>query len=145
LGVSVSGFYSWQGRAPSRHAAADAALSERIRSIHAASNGIYGSPNIHAELRDTGVRVGRKRVARLNRTPNCGHHDLRGSVVHGRPVRSLATNRNRPAVVNALLAMGTLPVVSFLSQRASAARTGMVARTQATSAGAACCSSRCNR
>ena len=35
--------------------------------IHAASDGNYGSPNIHAELRDEGPRVGRKRVARLMR------------------------------------------------------------------------------
>jgi len=45
----------------------DAVLSERIRLIHSASGEIYGSPNIHAELRDEGLRVGRKRVARLMR------------------------------------------------------------------------------
>ena len=45
----------------------DAVLTERIRQLHAASDEIYGSPNIHAELRDEGTRVGRKRVARLMR------------------------------------------------------------------------------
>ena len=42
-------------------------LTERIRAIHVASDGHYGSPNIHAELRDEGTRIGRKRVARLMR------------------------------------------------------------------------------
>jgi hypothetical protein len=31
--------------------------AERIRAIHAASDEIYGSPNIHAELCDPGTRV----------------------------------------------------------------------------------------
>lgn len=42
---------------------ADAVLTERIRQIHAASDGNYGSPNIHAELRDEGTRVGRSASA----------------------------------------------------------------------------------
>jgi putative transposase len=45
----------------------DLVLTERIRAIHIASDENYGSPNIHAELRDEGTRVGRKRVARLMR------------------------------------------------------------------------------
>lgn len=68
LKVSPSGFYAWQDRAPSRRALEDAVLTERIRAIHAASDQTYGSPNIHAELRDEGTRVGRKRVARLMRS-----------------------------------------------------------------------------
>jgi putative transposase len=46
---------------------ADAVLTERIRAIHASSDETYGSPNIHAELRDEGTCVSRKRVARLMR------------------------------------------------------------------------------
>jgi putative transposase len=67
LKVSPSGYYAWQGRPPSSRAMSDAVLTERIRTIHSASDQIYGSPNIHAELRDEGTRVGRKRVARLMR------------------------------------------------------------------------------
>lgn len=67
LKVSASGYYAWQDRPPSRRAMADAVLSERIRAIHALSKGAYGAPNIHAELRDEGTRVGCKRVARLMR------------------------------------------------------------------------------
>ncbi len=40
-------------------------LLEWIKTIHTQSRGTYGSPRIHAELRADGVRVGRKRVARL--------------------------------------------------------------------------------
>ena len=67
LGVSHSGYYAWNARAPSQRAIQDGVLTERIRVIHAMSDGNYGSPNIHAELRDEGTRVGRKRVARLMR------------------------------------------------------------------------------
>ena len=65
LGVSTSGYYAWLKRPPSARAGADAKLTDRIRTIHARSKGTYGSPRIHAELADNGVRVGRKRVARL--------------------------------------------------------------------------------
>lgn len=67
LDLSASGFYAWLQRPPSRRALDDAVLTERICLIHADSDGVYGSPNIHAELRDQGTRVGRKRVARLMR------------------------------------------------------------------------------
>lgn len=68
LGVSRAGFYAWQKRPPSQRAKSDAALTERIKSIHEETDGIYGAPRIHAELAgEHGVRVGRKRVARLMR------------------------------------------------------------------------------
>ena len=40
-------------------------LTEKIRAIHARSRGTYGAPRIHAELQTQGIRVGKKRVARL--------------------------------------------------------------------------------
>ncbi len=42
-------------------------LLSRIRLIHQRSYGTYGAPRIHAELRESGIRAGRKRVARLMR------------------------------------------------------------------------------
>jgi len=42
-------------------------LLRQIRTAHAASQGTYGVPRIHADLREDGVRVGRKRVDRLMR------------------------------------------------------------------------------
>src|SRR5215468_8768612 len=65
LGVSSSGYYAWMKRRPSRRAVTDAALIGEIRAAHAASRGTYGAPRIHAELTAKGMRVGRKRVARL--------------------------------------------------------------------------------
>ena len=65
LGVSSSGYYAWAKRTPSARAISDAALIERIGAIHAASHGTYGSPRVQAELAESGLRVSRKRVARL--------------------------------------------------------------------------------
>jgi len=65
LEVSTSGYYAWRSRGRSRRALSDAWLIETISQIHSWSNGTYGAPRIHSELRDRGVHVGRKRVARL--------------------------------------------------------------------------------
>jgi putative transposase len=65
LGVSSSGYYAWRKRQPSRRAETDAALFVEIRAAHAASRGTYGVPRIHAERAAKGIRLGRKRVARL--------------------------------------------------------------------------------
>jgi putative transposase len=70
LGISRSAFYAWRERKadPSARARADAVLVERIKQIHAATDGTYGSPRIHQELvQGEGIRVGEKRVARLMR------------------------------------------------------------------------------
>jgi transposase InsO family protein len=67
LKVSTSGFYIWERRQPSQRSRHDAALTEHIRSVHTNSHCTYGAPRIHAELRATGTRVGKKRVARLMR------------------------------------------------------------------------------
>ena len=66
LGVSRSGFYAWERRAPSDRELTDAWLTEQIREIHERSRRVYGAPRVHAELRVAhGIRVGRKRVERL--------------------------------------------------------------------------------
>lgn len=67
LGVSTSGYYAWVGRAPSKRTREDAVLRRRIEAIHGRSRGTYGRPRVHAELKEEGVRVGCKRVARLLR------------------------------------------------------------------------------
>jgi putative transposase len=66
LGVNRTAFHNWERRAPSDRALTDAFLTEKIKRIHEQSRGVYGAPRIHAELRMAhGIRVGRKRVARL--------------------------------------------------------------------------------
>ena len=67
LGVSPSGYWAWRERQPSARALADAALVDHIREAHRVSRGTYGAPRIHADLRDSGIRCGRKRVGRLMR------------------------------------------------------------------------------
>src|SRR5262245_59622817 len=68
LGVTRAGYYAWRRRRPSRQAVRDAELAALIGRVHVASLETYGAPRVHAELREThGVRVGRKRVARLMR------------------------------------------------------------------------------
>jgi putative transposase len=91
LGVSRSAFSTWAAHRPSPRAASDAALLARIRAIHGASRSTYGSPRVHAALRDEGIAVGRKRVARLMRDAGLA------GVHRRRAVRRPATGSTRPA------------------------------------------------
>jgi transposase InsO family protein len=68
LGVAKSAFYAWQRQRSSARAQVDEQLGKDIKAIYDASRCTYGAPRIHAELRNRGKRVGRKRVARLMRT-----------------------------------------------------------------------------
>jgi putative transposase len=67
LGVSRAGYYAWKDRPPSERRLRDLELVALIEEIHRDSEGSYGWPRMHAELRQRGVRVSRKRVARLMR------------------------------------------------------------------------------
>jgi putative transposase len=68
FGVSTSGFYAWASRAPSDRELSDVWLIEKIKTIHAAKRGVYGSRRVTAELRlGDGIEVSRKRVQRLMR------------------------------------------------------------------------------
>jgi putative transposase len=68
LGVTRGGFYAWSSRSPSARELRDRQLLELIGRIHEDSRGTYGVPRVHAELLDEhGVRIARKRVARLMR------------------------------------------------------------------------------
>jgi putative transposase len=49
LGVSVSGFYAWQGRPPSQRAVRHAWLTDLICQIHTDFRGVYGARRVHAE------------------------------------------------------------------------------------------------
>lgn len=67
LQVSRSGFYAWRDRPPSVRSQRDTELVEAIRTSHVASGGSYGALRIHEDLKEAGLRVGKKRVARLMR------------------------------------------------------------------------------
>jgi transposase InsO family protein len=67
LDVSRTGYYAWRGRRPSQRAQTDTRLRIAIRAIHARSQGRYGRPRIHRELRDQDWHCSPKRVARLMR------------------------------------------------------------------------------
>jgi len=67
LRVSRSGFYAWMDREPSARRVADEGLAREVARIHADSRGTYGAPRIHADLKEAGTRVSRRRVARLMR------------------------------------------------------------------------------
>ena len=63
--VSTSGYYDWRGRAESQRKKQDRRLVVEIKAIHRQSRQTYGSPRIHDQLKDRGIRCGKKRVARL--------------------------------------------------------------------------------
>jgi len=97
LGVSVSGYYAWHSRPPSEHQQTDVRLLKVIRTAYQAGRGLYGSPRIHAALRQQGLCCSRKRVARLMR--QAGIHSRR------RPKRRVQTTdsrHNRPVAPNLL-------------------------------------------
>ena len=67
MGVSPSGYYAWLTRPPSDRDLADEWLLTKIKNAHTESKESYGAPRILHELRDQGIKVGKKRIARLMR------------------------------------------------------------------------------
>jgi len=67
LNVSVSGYYAWKHRGPSRRQLDDMVFLAHIRAHFTASNGTYGSPRMHVDLCEDGLRIGCHRIARLMR------------------------------------------------------------------------------
>jgi transposase InsO family protein len=66
-GVTRGGFYAWQAREPSARSLGDAQLTEHVARVHRDSRGFYGSPRVVHKLRQQGVNVGQRKVARLMR------------------------------------------------------------------------------
>jgi len=68
LEVPESSYFEWNDRGrnrAARRAVAEAVLVDKIRVFHEASDRTYGSPRIHADLVDSGMRVSERRVAAL--------------------------------------------------------------------------------
>ena len=97
LGVSVSGYYAWRRRPASQRQQTDAVLLKEIRAAYQAGRGVYGSPRIHAMLKQQGVCCSRKRVARLMHQH--GLHSCRRSK---RRVVTTDSRHNRPVAPNLL-------------------------------------------
>ena len=67
LEVRRSTYYAWRKRPESRRTKEDRRLVIEIELSHKASDRTYGSPRVHEDLQEQGIRCGRKRVARLMR------------------------------------------------------------------------------
>ena len=67
LGVTAAGYHAWRKRTPCARELEDERLRGRIRHHFEASHGTYGSPRLLDDLADEGIRVSRKRIARLMR------------------------------------------------------------------------------
>ena len=99
LEVSASGYYDWQFRrsCPGLRAVQDQALKQEIQTIHTGSRNTYGSPRIVMELRKSGARHGRKRVARLMKQEGlCGRQKARYRV------QTTDSNHDQPIAPNRL-------------------------------------------
>lgn len=67
-GVTRAGYYLWRSRERSERERQNAQLAERIRAVHEASRGTYGSPRVYQVLRKRGCRASENRIARVMRT-----------------------------------------------------------------------------
>ena len=97
LQVSPSGYYKWRRQPPSLHALADEALMVHLWTSYAVSDGTYGAPRVHRDLRDQGIAIGKKRVARLMR-----EHGLVGRSPGRRRVVTTDSTHEQPIAPNVL-------------------------------------------
>ncbi len=89
LEVSRSGYYRWAARQKSElgpRAVRQASLDQRVRQLHAASDGVYGAPRITADLHAEGRAVNVKTVAASMRRQGLEGISPRGL----RPVTTIA-------------------------------------------------------
>lgn len=97
LAVSVSGYYAWRCRPASQRAQSNQQLVVQIRQVHEASRNSYGSPRIHAELRECGYPCNVKRVTRLMRI-----HGICGKCRRRKKVVTTNSKHDLPVVENVL-------------------------------------------
>jgi len=96
LEVSPAGYYAWRSRPESERATEDRKLGVLVDESYARSRTTYGSPRVHADLKAGGVKVSRKRVARLMR-----ERGLRGRVRRAH-VRTTDSRKGNPPAENLL-------------------------------------------
>jgi hypothetical protein len=93
--ISTTTFYQWTTRftaGPSDSDRDEAYLIDEIVDIHGTSDGTYGVPRIHAELRRKGRAVNHKKVERLMR-----EHSIHG-VFKARKVRTTIAAEDNPPI-----------------------------------------------
>ena len=91
LGVSPAGYYAWRARPESLRAVANRELVDDIKRVHHDTNGRYGSPRVHAELRAQGRGASRGRIERLMR-----RHGIRAIMARPRRVRTTDSRHDFP-------------------------------------------------
>src|SRR6202051_1376871 len=100
LGVSPAGYYAWRTRPESQRSAANVERVDEIKRLPRETNGRYGSPRVHAELRAQGRGASRGRIERLMR-----RHGIRAIMArprrggttdsrHGSPIAATLLQRN---------------------------------------------------
>ena len=97
LEVAVSGYYRWRSQPRSRRQEQDEVLAAQIAVAHRNSRNTYGAPRIVDELHDQGVKISRRRCARLMRAKG-----LRGRKKNRRRPRTTDSRHGRPTPANCL-------------------------------------------
>ncbi|MBR0801706.1 IS3 family transposase [Bradyrhizobium jicamae] len=97
LDVSPAGYYAWRTRPESPRSAANRGLVNEIKRVHRDTNGRYGSPRIHVELKAIGRGASRGRIERLMR-----HHGIRAIMARPRRVRTTDSRHDLPIAPNLL-------------------------------------------
>ena len=93
LGLSLSGYYAWLQRPPSKRAERDAELVVKIRTVFDDNRQVYGRPRIFADLKEQGESVGEKRVGRLMK-----QEEIQGASRRRRGPKTTKRNKDaRPA------------------------------------------------
>jgi len=93
LGVSPAGYYAWRSRPSSQRSIVNRDLLSEVRRVHRDNRGRYGSPRIHAELRDRGVSRGR--IERLMR-----RHGIRAIMARAWQPRTTDSRHDLPIAPN---------------------------------------------
>lgn len=99
LAVKPSGYYRWRGRQhrPSAREVDRLQLIEQIKQVHRHSDGRYGSPRVHRQLRKQGRRCTRRTVEKLMK-----QQQIRSKCIRRFRVRTTDSNHSHPVASNIL-------------------------------------------
>jgi transposase InsO family protein len=97
LEVSRSGYYAWRDRPRSARAKRRAELAGKVKAVHQANRGIYGSPRVCAALRAGGEGVCENTVAKVMRD-----HGIRAKAKKKYVPRTTDSAHERPVAPNVL-------------------------------------------